>query len=552
MNPKLIRLYLMFCFSIMVAGLVQAAPTQPISYQGRLTDATGKPVPNGTYSVTFAIYADLSGGSALWTEEHNVTTSDGLFTALLGSANPFDPALFKEFPRYLGITIGSGPEMSPRILMASVPYALNAPGGTSGYWTQSGSSIYYTGGNVGIGTSTPTSALEVNGGITVSYWNGPRLTLKDGSAAAERPRISFSGDYLAVFDGDATTGHIFSFMNTFSNVRDYDASLRIHGRTTNSWGTFLDLSHDGTHGIISTDVGGISMAPANGNVSVGGSSSTAYGVHIGRDPNAYMEMVGGAPYIDFKNDSISDYDARIELDSDYGLSIHATTVAIGTKPLPLFGVLTVISDSSSMAIFAGVSAQDAGALEGLSEDSVGGGFGVLGYCPSPYGYGVYYGGRFGGSGLAVNQLDHPLDPLNKMINNYSVESTEPTYTYRGNAVLDAGGEAWVTLPDYAESITKDFQYQLTPVGASAPNLFIAQEVSGHKFKISGGSGGLKVSWTVTGTRNDLYVQKYKAPAIEMKTGARQGKYLQPELYNAPASMGVFYREESKSAAAEKK
>ena len=81
------------------------------------------------------------------------------------------------------------------------------------------------------------------------------------------------------------------------------------------------------------------------------------------------------------------------------------------------------------------------ALTAYSDNSVGTGVALWGYCPSPNGWAVYHNGRFGGVGLAVNQLDHPLDPTNKTINNYSVESTEPTYSYRGNAVLDANGEA---------------------------------------------------------------------------------------------------------------
>ena len=127
-------------------------------------------------------------------------------------------------------------------------------------------------------------------------------------------------------------------------------------------------------------------------------------------------------------------------------------------------------------------------------------------CTSPDGYAIYHYGRFGGLGLALNQLDHPLDPTNKTVNNYSVESTEPVYTQSGNVVLDAKGEAWVMLPDYTEATTKDFRYQLTPIGSYAP-LFVAQEVAGNRFKIGGGTSGMKVSWTVTGSRNDLYVQK---------------------------------------------
>jgi|GEM_PF-6059942 len=693
MSPKIIRLCLLFCCSIMVAGLAHAAPTQPISYQGRLTNSLGNPVANGTYNVTFAIYTDPSSGSALWTENQDVTISGGLFTALLGSVTPFDPVLFKEFPRYLGITVGAGPEMSPRILMASVPYALTAPGGTGGYWLQSGSNIYYNSGNVGIGTaspgakldvggqvkiadgtqgagkvltsdanglaswqagsggsqwttngssiyyssgkvgigtSSPTDNLEVNGGVTLSKNDGPRLTFKDNSMGGERPRISFGGDFLAIFDGDATMGHIFSFMNTFSNVRDYDASLRIHGRTADSWGTFLDLTHDGVRAILSTDVGSMALAPASGyvgigtldplstlhvegmgdqritlssirgvelqliadnnlggwlrtatnsplylgvnggspslaidatgNVNIGGTTSASEGVHIGRDPNAYIEMAGGTPYIDLKYNAASDFDARIMLAGD-GLVIYAPNIAVGgpinstaTMNISGAGHLRALRafNTGAEAMDAFVDGQGDYALTAYSDNSVGSGVALYGSCPSPNGYAIYHNGRFGGAGLLVNQLDHPLDPTNKIINNYSVESTEPTYTYRGNVVLDANGEAWVDLPDYAEAITKDFQYQLTPIGASAPNLYVAQEVNANRFRVSGGSGGLKVSWTVTGTRNDLYVQKYKAPAVEMKTGARQGKYLQPELYNAPANMGVFYREELNAAAAAKK
>ena len=62
--------------------------------------------------------------------------------------------------------------------------------------------------------------------------------------------------------------------------------------------------------------------------------------------------------------------------------------------------------------------------------------------------------------------------------------------------------ATVTLPDWFESLNTEYRYQLTPIGAVAPNLFISAEVRDHRFSIGGGHPGLKVSWQLTGVRHD--------------------------------------------------
>ena len=103
-----------------------------LSEQGRLFDAVGDPVPDATLAITFSIYAASTGGAALWTETQMILTDDGYFSAVLGDTSNGGTAipntLFNGSTRYLGVKVGSDPEMSPRQPLVSVPYALVARG----------------------------------------------------------------------------------------------------------------------------------------------------------------------------------------------------------------------------------------------------------------------------------------------------------------------------------------------------------------------------------------------------------------------------------------
>jgi hypothetical protein len=166
---------------------------------------------------------------------------------------------------------------------------------------------------------------------------------------------------------------------------------------------------------------------------------------------------------------------------------------------------------------------------------------VTGATSSPSGWGVFSSGNAGVSGLKAFNIDHPLDPANKYLNHFSAEGPEALLIYRGNVVLDEKGEGWVELPNYCESINRDFSYQLTPIGGPAPAMYIASEVADNRFMISGGTPGLKVSWAVTGVRNDAFARAYPKPVEEAKPAGQVGKYLHPELYGAPKEKGIFYR-----------
>jgi len=107
-----------------------------LSYQGRLTDAAGLPLPVGLYTMRFSLYSVPVGGSPLWTELHDgagavPVLEGGFFNALLGEVEPL-PDPFPDAPLYLGITIGTDQEMTPREPLTSVPFAFNALGAKDG------------------------------------------------------------------------------------------------------------------------------------------------------------------------------------------------------------------------------------------------------------------------------------------------------------------------------------------------------------------------------------------------------------------------------------
>jgi hypothetical protein len=130
------------------------------------------------------------------------------------------------------------------------------------------------------------------------------------------------------------------------------------------------------------------------------------------------------------------------------------------------------------------------------------------------------------------KIDHPLDPANKYLEHSFVESPDMMNIYNGLVVLDTKGESSVTLPDYFQALNSDFRYQLTAIGAPGPNLYVAEEIAGNHFKIAGGKPGAKVSWQVTGIRQDAYAKAHRINVEEDKPEQQRGRYLHPELFGA--------------------
>ena len=135
------------------------------------------------------------------------------------------------------------------------------------------------------------------------------------------------------------------------------------------------------------------------------------------------------------------------------------------------------------------------------------------------------------------QIDHPLDPANKYLYHSFVESPDMMNIYNGNVLTDKSGLAIIVLPDYFAALNRDFRYQLTVIGQFAQAI-VATEIENSCFTIQTSLPGVKVSWQVTGIRQDAYANAHRIPVEEDKRPQDQGRYLHPELFGASRELGI--------------
>ncbi|MFO7637827.1 MAG: hypothetical protein R6X14_00760 [bacterium] len=173
-----------------------------LSYQGRLTDTLGIPVPDGEHSVVFRLYSTASGGSDFWNETRSVTTRDGLFAVLLGTVRtlrwmPDDGAV------YLGMAVGGGAELVPRLRIVSAAYAYKAdtasyalasPAVADNAWSRSSpsDSVLYTVNQLGIVRGGAGNALHGDNASKSTHINlGTASTT--GASGLNRTCVTVSG-----------------------------------------------------------------------------------------------------------------------------------------------------------------------------------------------------------------------------------------------------------------------------------------------------------------------------------------------------------------------
>lgn len=479
------------CALTLLESHAAAAPVGSwFTFQGALQES-GNPA-SGPYDFEFRLFDASGGGAQIGTTYiiDDLPVSQGVFTVDLD----FGSSAFGPSARWLQISVRPGAStgpytiLTPRQSITASPVSLYSLDAADGNWNVAGAGITNAnaGGFVGVNRSNRVTGAEYFG------------------IQAPVPSGSYGGMYIGT---DAATGRPFYGYSTGTET----AWSYLDG-ATGKW----HLHNDGDHLTVT----------GQGDVGIGTTSPGARMDVFTSSPNAIAIKGVAADPVSF---------------GVYGIGGRAGVTGECATP-GWFGVSgRSTGDGGTGVIGSAIGANSAGTYGSCSE-----GFGVYGV--TTFGTGVYgtnhgsntlgHAGYFNGRVHVAGNLskasgsfkiDHPLDPLNKTLSHSFVESPDMMNIYNGNVTTDGDGRAVVELPAYFDALNRDFRYQLTVLGTFAQTM-IEQEVADNRFVIRTDRPGVRVSWQVTGVRDDAWARTNPITVEEAKSLAERGRYMHPGAF----------------------
>ncbi len=302
----------------------------------------------------------------------------------------------------------------------------------------------------------------------------------------------------------------------------------------------------------------------SGGVIVGDSTfkANADGITIGEpgypQPHILLDMRRGYRTTDWRNGIV------LVLDNEFGgglrgADIHVTTRQVTPSNTPVTAVESNCTSNNSWRYGlwgfgeAFTPAITTGSSYGLYATAFDGNYayGVFATASDAVNnYAVYAGGNCHVSGTLSKaggsfRIDHPLDPENMYLQHSFVESPDMKNIYDGVVTTDGEGFAQVEMPSYFEALNREFRYQLTVIGQFAQAI-VAREITAGRFVIQTDKPGVKVSWQVTGIRQDRWANANRIEVEAEKSAEQKGKYLHPAEWGQSEEKGIDWDNNSRA------
>ena len=533
-----------------------------IKFSGIAQDETKKPL-SGVVGITFSLYKDQLGGSPLWVETQNIQADvTGHYTAMLGSAsaNGVPLSLFSSGEAHWISTQVSGHEESARVLLLSVPYALkaadaetlgglpasafmhanaggleakaasqsapnNPPAGVTGsgtknfvpLWTGTAtlgnSTIYETGGKVGVGTKTPQAEFDVVGtGV-----RGIQATVPGTQAAISGIATATSGGTTGTYGQSSDpTGNAVLGVNE-AKTGGYGVIGTSAATTGSSYGVF-----------------GVTASTANFAAGVAGAENATTGEVFGVAGSTGSSTTGASGVNGYESSKTG------QVFGVFGSTTSATNFAAGVSGNAnattgqVYGVVGVSNSTTT----------GAAAVNGYEPATTGQVYGVNGSTPSTWGIGV------GGAATATSGNTIGVSGSSASPNGSGVYGTNNATSGVAHGVVgqasSSQGVGVLGFNTATSGYTNGVEGQVSsPAGAAG----VFENLSGSGLILQGTSGSkFTTVFTVDASGNGLFSGNLTVKGNVSKGGGSfkidhpldpANKYLSHSFVESPDMMNVY-------------
>lgn len=363
--------------------------------------------------------------------------------------------------------------------------------------------------------------------------------------------------YAAYFDNASTVG--FGVYATSPAIGIFGLASATSGSTFAVWGRNLSTAGaavlgqaEGATGTAVAVKGQVTSTTGYAGYFEGGRNYFSGNVGVGTDsPTTLVDATGSNSSGVILGTNSSTAGGATTGASVAGVKGSISATIPGAHAAGVWGIAASASSSAGYGV-AGYHSQNNGV--GVAGFVATGGFGVgvLGKSGGSTSFAGFFDGNVQVLGTLAKsggsfKIDHPLDPANKTLSHSFVESPDMMNVYNGVVRTDPAGYATVTMPEWFETLNRDFRYQLTIIDEADTGWALAKvvrEMNGNEFTIRTNLPNQKVSWQVTGIRQDKWANANRIPVEQEKPAHERGKYLNPIEFGQPASMGIMYRDTS--------